>query len=43
MKKYLDIERCKQKYAETFNVGEDIVIQEKIDGSDASIIVSAIE
>ena len=37
MKKYLDIERCKQKYAETFNVGEDIVIQEKIDGSNASI------
>ena len=37
MKKYLDIERCKQKYAETFNVGEDVVIQEKIDGSNASI------
>lgn len=37
MKKYLDIERCKQKYAETFNVGENIVIQEKIDGSNASI------
>ena len=37
MKKYLDIERCKQKYAETFNVGEDIVVQEKIDGSNASI------
>lgn len=37
MKKYLDIERCKQKYAETFNVGEKIVIQEKIDGSNASI------
>ena len=37
MKRYLDIERCKQKYAETFNVGEDIVIQEKIDGSNASI------
>lgn len=37
MKKYLDIERCKQKYAETFSVGEDIVIQEKIDGSNASI------
>ena len=37
MKKYLDIERCKQKYAETFNVGEYIVIQGKIDGSNASI------
>lgn len=37
MKKYLDIERCKQKYAETFNVGENVVIQEKIDGSNASI------
>ena len=37
MKKYLDIERCKQKYDETFNVGEDIVVQEKIDGSNASI------
>lgn len=37
MKKYIDIERCKQKYAETFNVGENIVIQEKIDGSNASI------
>lgn len=36
-KKYIDIERCKQKYAETFKVGEQIVVQVKIDGSNASI------
>lgn len=37
MKHYLDIERCKQKYAETFQNGEHIIIQTKIDGSNASI------
>ena len=36
-KKYVDIERCKQKYAETFKNGEQIVVQAKIDGSNASI------
>ena len=36
-KKYVDIERCKQKYAETFQNGEQIVVQVKIDGSNASI------
>ena len=36
-KKYVDIERCKQRYAETFKVGEQIVVQVKIDGSNASI------
>ena len=36
-KKYIDIERCKQRYAETFKVGEKIVVQVKIDGSNASI------
>ena len=36
-KKYIDIERCKQRYAETFKVGEQIVVQVKIDGSNASI------
>ena len=37
IKKYLDIERCKESYASTFEVGEPIVIQVKIDGSNASI------
>ena len=37
IKKYLDIERCKKSYASTFEVGEPIVIQVKIDGSNASI------
>ena len=37
IKKYLDIERCKESYASTFEVGEPIVIQTKIDGSNASI------
>ena len=37
MKKYIDIERVKESYASTFEVGEPIVIQVKIDGSNASI------
>ena len=37
IKKYLDIERCKESYASTFEVGEPIVIQVKVDGSNASI------
>lgn len=37
IKKYLDIERCKESYASTFEVGEPIIIQTKIDGSNASI------
>lgn len=37
MKKYIDIERVKESYASTFEVGESIVIQVKIDGSNASI------
>lgn len=37
MKKYLDIERCKESYANTFDTNEHIVIQVKIDGSNASI------
>ena len=37
MKKYIDIERVKESYASTFEVGEPIVIQTKIDGSNASI------
>lgn len=36
MKKYLDIERCKTCYAETFVKGERIVIEEKIDFSNSS-------
>lgn len=36
-KKYIDIERCKEAYANKFVVGEPIVIQEKIDGSNAAI------
>lgn len=36
-KKYIDIERCKVAYANKFVVGEPIVIQEKIDGSNAAV------
>lgn len=36
-KKYIDIERCKEAYANKFVVGEPIVIQEKIDGSNAAV------
>lgn len=36
MKKYVDIERVKTSYADKFITGEPIVIQEKIDGSNAS-------
>lgn len=36
-KKYIDIERCKEAYANKFVVGESIVIQEKIDGSNAAV------
>lgn len=36
-KKYIDIERCKEAYANKFIVGEPIVIQEKIDGSNAAV------
>lgn len=35
-KKYIDIERMKEKYADAFTVGERIVVQTKIDGSNAS-------
>lgn len=37
MKKYVDIERVKTCYADKFITGEPIVIQEKIDGSNASL------
>lgn len=37
MKKYLDIERMKDKYAGIFTPGEHVVYQEKIDGANASI------
>lgn len=37
LKKYVDIERVKDCYANTFEQGEHIVIQVKIDGSNASI------
>lgn len=37
MKKYVDIERVKESYANTFDTNEHIVIQVKIDGSNASI------
>ena len=37
MKKYLDIERLKDKYADGFKIGEHIVITEKLDGANASI------
>lgn len=37
MKKYVDIERLKDKYAVAFHEGEHITITEKIDGANASI------
>ena len=40
MRKYINIERLKNKYAEAFAPGEHIVCQEKIDGANASIIVN---
>lgn len=36
-KHYMDIERLKPNYADGFNAGDKIVIQEKIDGANASI------
>lgn len=36
-KKYKDIERLKDKYAEGFTKGEHIIVQEKLDGANASI------
>ncbi len=35
-KHYLDIGRLKEKYAKAFSIGEHVVIQTKIDGSNAS-------
>ena len=37
MKKYMDIERLKDKYATAFVPGENITITEKVDGANASI------
>ena len=39
MRKYVDIERLKDKYATAFRAGEHITITEKIDGANASIYV----
>lgn len=36
MKKYMDIERIKEKNASAFSAGERIVVEEKIDGANAS-------
>lgn len=36
-KKYVDIERLKDKYASAFTTGEHITVTEKIDGANASI------
>lgn len=36
MKHYMDINRIKEKYTSAFTVGEKIVVQTKIDGSNAS-------
>ena len=36
MKKYMDIERLKDKYIDVFTIGENIVIEEKVDGANAS-------
>lgn len=40
-KKYLDIERLKEKYMSAFNKGEHIVIQEKLDGANSAIYYDA--
>lgn len=40
-KKYVDIERLKEKYADAFVAGEQIVVQTKIDGSNASFTYDA--
>lgn len=40
MRKYVDIERLKDKYATAFRAGEHITITEKIDGANASIYVN---
>lgn len=40
-KKYLDIERLKEKYKSAFNKGEHIVIQEKLDGANSAICYDA--
>lgn len=39
MKKYVDIERLKEKFVTVFTAGEHITITEKIDGANASIAV----
>ena len=36
-KKFIDIQRLKDKYAEGFSIGEHIVCQEKIDGANSAI------
>lgn len=36
MKKYVDIERVKESYALDFEIGEHIVIEEKIDSANSS-------
>lgn len=36
-KKYMDIERMKEKYAETFEKGEMVTITEKVDGANAAL------
>ena len=36
-KKYMDIERLKDKYIDGFQKGDYIVVQEKIDGANFSI------
>lgn len=40
-KKYLDIERLKEKYTSAFNKGEHIIIQEKLDGANSAICYDA--
>ena len=42
MKKYIDIERIKSKYADYFTQGDTIVLQTKIDGSNASFTYDTI-
>lgn len=41
MKKYLDIERAKALYLNNLEVGESIVIEEKIDGANCSFLYDA--
>lgn len=43
MKHYLDILRMKEKYSDCMTIGDEIVIEEKVDGAQASFTFSPSE